>query len=239
MAWREPLVPILSMALPIFFLAVIAIMPGGDNAAEDAAFTGDARFTTRAYLLPVSIGMAVLLIALICLPLPFVRDRESHWLRRISTTPAPRSWLLSAQTVVNAVLAVVAVAVLTIGVVVLLDVAAPAAPAWYALAALLLITALFAVGLLIAAVAPTTGVAEGLGWGLYLPLLFLGGGMGLQRGNMGPVLGAISDYTPLMAASQAMRDAMLGTMPSAGDLLVLLAWTVVGGLAAVRFFRWE
>lgn len=239
MARREPLLPVLSLAVPAFFLVVagVATSMSGPSGASD--FTGDPRYTLSAYLMPIFVGMAVSMIALFCLPQPFVRDRESHWLRRVSTTPAPPSWLLGAQTTVNAVLAVLAVVVLTLGGVVLLDVPAPAHLGGFVLAALLLITAMFAVGLLITAVAPSTGVAEGLGWTIYLPLLFLGGGMGLQRETMGDVLGSISDYTPLMAAGQAMRDAMVGTPPAASSLLVLAAWTVACGLAAVRFFRWE
>lgn len=151
----------------------------------------------------------------------------------------PPSWLLGAQTTVNGVLAVLAVVVLTLGGVVFLDVPAPADLGGFLLATLLLLTSMFAVGLLITAVAPSTGVAEGLGWAIYLPLLFLGGGMGLQRETMGEVLGRISDYTPLMAAGQAMRAAMVGTAPPPSTLLVLAVWTVVCGLAAVRFFRWE
>jgi ABC-2 type transport system permease protein len=237
MAWREPLMPLISLTVPIFFLAVVGL--AFNDSRDSGEFTGDARFTIAAYMMPVFVGMAISLIALFCLPLPFVRDRESHWLRRVSTTPAPPSWLLGAQTVVNAVLALLAAAVLVFGGFVLLDVAAPASPGGYALAVLLLITALFALGLLVTAVAPTTGFAEGLGWGLYLPLLLLGGGIGLQRASMGSVLGAISDATPLMAAAQAMRDATLGSFPSASSLLVLAGWTVICGPLAVRFFRWE
>lgn len=238
MAWREPLMPLLCLAVPIFNLVVIGIAFNSDPAGG-ADFTGDARFTTAAYLMPVYIGMAVTMIASFCLPQPFVRDRESHWLRRISTTPAPPSWLLAALTVVYVVLALLAVATFTLGCVVFLDLAAPAHLGGYALAALLLITALFALGLLITAVAPTEGVAVGLGWALFMPLLFLGGGLGISRENMGSVLGTISDYTPLMAAGQAMRDAILGTFPAASPLLVLVGWTVICGAAAIRLFRWE
>jgi ABC-2 type transport system permease protein len=198
----------------------------------------DPRFTVSAYLMPMWIALAVSLIALFCLPVPFVRDRESHWLRRISTTPAPPSWLLGAHTVVNLVLALLAVAVLTIGGGAFLGMAAPDQLAGYVVAALLLVTAMFAVGLLVNAVAPTPGVAAGLGNAVYILLLFFGG-LWIQRQDMAPALRAISDFTPLMAAGQALRGAMIGIFPTASQLLVLVGWTVVCGAAAIRFFRWE
>jgi ABC-2 type transport system permease protein len=238
MAWREPLMPLISLAVPILFLVVVGVVPAFKDTPGPAEFTGDARLSISAYLMPLFICMAVSMIALFCLPQPFVRDRENRWLRRISTTPAPPSWLLGAQTVASTALALLAVTVLTIGGVVVLGVPTPAHLGGYVLAALLLITALFAVGLLITAIAPTAGVAEGVGWALYMPLLVFGG-IFVSRANMGVVLRTISDYTPLMAASQAMRDAVLGTFPAASTLLVLAGWTAVCGVAAVRFFRWE
>jgi ABC-2 type transport system permease protein len=40
---------------------------------------------------------------------------------------------------------------------------------------LLLITAMFAIGLLVTAVARTAAVASGLSWALFMPLAFFGG----------------------------------------------------------------
>ena len=202
------------------------------------AAPGGVHLTLSAYLLPLWICLAVSLIALLVLPMSLVRDRERGWLRRISTTPAPPSWLLIAHTMVNAALAVLALAVLTLGDIAFFGVHAPANPGGYLLAALLLTTSMLAVGLLLAAVAPTSRAAAGLGNLVLYPLLFLGG-LWVSRENMAPVLRTIGDYTPLSAASQAMRSAMLGAFPSAANLLVLLGWTAAFGLAAVRLFRWE
>jgi ABC-2 type transport system permease protein len=233
LAWRDPLLPLLSLGLPVFLLVVSGIVP----AFRGPAF-GDVRFTLSGYYMPLWICLSVSTIALFCLPTPFVADRESHWLRRISTTPAPPSWLLGAQIVVNAGLALLAVAVLTVGSIAFFGVRAPVHPAGFLLVALLLIAAMFALGVLVTAVARTAGVVLGLGQALFQPLLFLGG-VWVPREILPSTLRSVGDYTPIGMASNAMRDAMLGAFPAVPDLLVLAGWAVVCGLAAVRFFRWE
>ena len=232
MARREPLLPLLGLFLPVFLLVVFGTVPAFESPAADP------RFTVAGYYMPLWICLAITMIALFCLPQPFVRDRENRWLRRISTTPAPPSWLLGAQTVVNAVLALLAVAVLTLGSVAFFGMTAPAQPVGYLLAALLLTTAMFAVGLLVTAVAPTAGAVAALGMAVFHPLLFFSG-LYVPREVLPAALRTVGDYVPLGAASEAMRDALVGTFPSATDLLVLVGWTVFCGLLAVRFFRWE
>jgi len=64
--------------------------------------------------------------------------------------------------------------------------------------------------------------------GLYYPVQLMPG-----------VLQAISHFSPLGAAVAAIQDAMLQGFPPAEPLLVLLAYAVVFGFLAKRFFRWE
>lgn len=232
MTWREPAGLLAGLVLPVFFLVVFSTVPTFEHPAADP------RFTIAAYLVPLWICMAVSIIALLTLPIPLARDREIGWLRRVSTTPVPPQWLLAARAGVDTVMAVVAVAVLTLGSVAFFGMAAPGRPAGYVLAAVLLIAAMFAIGLLVAAVAPSSRAAAGLGTVALYPLLFFGG-LWVPRESMAPALRTVSDYTPLMAASRALRDAMVGVFPATSSLLVLAGWAVVCGLAAVRSFRWE
>ena len=64
-------------------------------------------------------------------------------------------------------------------------------------------------------------------------------GLWIPREAMGDTLRAVSDATPLGAGVGALQDAMAGTFPAAGHLLVLAAYAVAGGLLATRLFRWE
>ena len=88
------------------------------------------------------------------------------------------------------------------------------------------------------ALCPSTAVAGAVGTVVLYPLLFFSG-LWTPTADMSPFLRHISDFTPLNAAVQAMKDAMQGTFPAAGPLLVLAAYAVVFGVLAVRYFRWE
>lgn len=50
---------------------------------------------------------------------------------------------------------------------------------------------------------------------------------------------ALGNYTPLGAAVQAMDQAMQGHFPPARPLLVMTAYAVIVGIAAIKLFRWE
>ena len=113
----------------------------------------------------VPIGLSLCMLALLHLPLPMVTNRQMGVLRRFATTPAPPSWLLAAQVIINLVLA--------------------------------------------------------------------------PKQNLAPLAQHIGNYTPLGAAVQAMDAAMQGNFPPARPLLVMVAYAVVFGIAAIRLFRWE
>jgi len=98
--------------------------------------------------------------------------------------------------------------------------------------------AMFAIGLLIAALAPSPQIAAAIGTVLLYPLLFFAG-MWTPKQNLSPVLQHIGNYTPLDAAVQAMDAAMQGHFPPTRPLLVMAAYAVVFGVAAIRLFRWE
>jgi len=117
-------------------------------------------------------------------------------------------------------------------------VAAPAQLGGFVLSALLATAALFAIGLLIAAVAANPAVTAVLGTLLFYALMFFAG-LYVPRQSMSVLMRHISDYTPLGAGVHAMLSSMQGSFPPAQPLLVMAAWAVLFGLAAVKLFRWE
>jgi ABC-2 type transport system permease protein len=100
------------------------------------------------------------------------------------------------------------------------------------------IAGLFPIGLVIAAIARTANGASVIGRLAFFPMMFFAG-LWLPRELMPGVLRDISNYTPLGAAVEAMRNSMLGGAIPAAPLLVLAAYAVVFGFLARRFFRWE
>ena len=97
-------------------------------------------------------------------------------------------------------------------------------------------TSLFAIGLLLAAIAPSSRIATAIAIPMFFVVMFLGG-VYLPRYLLPEVLIRIGDFTP--PGVQGLQDAWLGTAP---QLLPLLGWRSSpswSGLVAVRLFRWE
>ncbi len=115
---------------------------------------------------------------------------------------------------------------------------APAAPGWFILSVLLGIAALFAVGLLAAAVAPTARSAAGLGYLLFFPNMFLAG-VYFPTEEMSPAMRQIGNFTPLGSALHAVRDSWMGLTPRPEYLGIMAAYAVIAAALTARFFRWE
>jgi ABC-2 type transport system permease protein len=120
----------------------------------------------------------------------------------------------------------------------LFDVALPRQVVGYIAALLLAAASLFALGLLVAALAPSAKTATAVGMILYLPVMFFAG-LWLPRAAMAETTRHISDFTPLGAGVQALQDATNGAWPQPLHLAVMAAYVVVFSVTAARFFRWE
>jgi ABC-2 type transport system permease protein len=164
--------------------------------------------------------------------------RHDGILRRLRTTPIGPLRLLSAQLAAQLLVALAGLALAVVVALTVLEVPGP--QHWPgALAALLLAaTAVFAIGLLIGAVAPSTSAANGIATISWLPLMVLAG-LWFPREVMPDTMRVVSDYSPGGAAVAAVQDAWFAGEVRPGSLAVLFVSTlVVGGLAAV-VFRWD
>jgi len=113
----------------------------------------------------------------------------------------------------------------------------PAHPLRLALAFLLCALMCYAVGFVIAALAPRARVAELMGLLLMFPMIFLAGAA-LPREGLPEAMRRIGDYLPLTQGVTALRESWLGT-PAAMPLLILSGIIVVGTAVAAALFRWE
>ena len=233
LTWRRPVALIGGIGLPVLLLVVFGELPSFKE--HLAAFGGQTIFD--AYV-PILATFGVAMLALLGLPIPLVTYRELGVLRRLSTTPVPPAWVLAAQAVVQACTAVAAVvAVITVSIVAFGG-PAPKSLAGLVLSVAVTIAGLFAIGLLLAAVARTSTAANVIGRVTFFPLMFFAG-LWLPRALMPQLLLDISNYTPLGAAVQAIQASMQTGFPPATPLLVLAGYALVFGYLARRFFRWE
>jgi ABC-2 type transport system permease protein len=146
--------------------------------------------------------------------------------------------LLLADLAVWAAAAVLSVALVVAVVRSAFHVQAPAESGWFALSIALGIAALFAVGLLAAAVAPNARGAAGIGWLLFFPNMFLAG-VYFPTEEMSPAMRQAGNFTPLGSALHAVRDSWMGIDPRPEYLAIMAAWALLAGALATRFFRWD
>jgi ABC-2 type transport system permease protein len=233
LTWRRPVGLIAGVALPLVLLVTFGKV--GKFQQPSASLGG---LTAFDLYLPILMVFALAMLALLGLPIPLASYRELGLLRRLSTTPVPRSWLLIAQGLVQLGVAMTAVVVMIAVAMAAFGAPAPKSPAGVMVAVALSAAGLFPIGLLVAAVARTAYGASVIGRLAFFPMMFFAG-LWLPRALMPDVLLTISNYTPLGAAVEAIQDSMLQGFPPVAPLLVLAGYALVFGFLARRFFRWE
>jgi ABC-2 type transport system permease protein len=232
LALREPYGVIFGVALPVFLLVIFSFIPAFRDPLPGTSLT-----VFEIYL-PILMITILIMIGLIGLPVSLVRDREIGWLRRISTTPVLPSKLLAAQVTINTILAVVGFVILWIGSVFIFGLRAQVDIIGFVLSLVLATVAMFSLGLVVAALAPSQGAATGITMGLLYPLLFFAG-VYVPMQMLPEIFQTISGFTPVGAAVVALGDAMQGSFPSIVSLAVMAFYAVLLGYVAIRYFKWE
>jgi ABC-2 type transport system permease protein len=230
---REPGSLFWIIAFPAILVAILGLIPSFRAPVEE--FGGQ---TVIGLYVPIAVLLAMIVAAITAVPVVIVGYREQQVLRRIATTPAKPAHLLGAQFVIHGVaVAISAVLAILIGRLAF-GVTLPAQPLGYALIMLLTFAALLSLGGIVAGVSPNTRFASTVSTILFFPLMFTAG-VWVPVQAMPGILREIVEFTPLGAAAVAMDATTLGQWPAPLNVLVLVAWIIVLGFLAVRFFRWE
>ena len=230
---RETGAAIAVFGLPVALVIGFGLIPGfGDPQKSLSGQIG------TEYIASIGVAIVLATLGLNGVPMVIGQYRQRGVLRRLAVTPVRPLTLLTADLMVWAASAILSVA-LVVGVARLAyHVPAPVAAGWFVLSVLLGIAALFALGLLVAAAAPTARSAAGLGWLLFFPNMFLAG-VYFPSEEMSPVMRQIGTFTPLGSALHAVRDSWMGLAPRPEYLGIMAAYAVIAAALAARFFRWE
>jgi ABC-2 type transport system permease protein len=230
---REPVGVLFGVLFPA---ALIVVLGGAISGFTDASADLGGLRPIDLYL-PITLALAIGTVTMVTLVSGLTGYREKGVLRRMATTPVSPSALLAAQFIVNVGALVVGCVLAYAGATVIFHVAAPENVAGVVIAFLLGTAAMGAVALFIAAVSRNTRVQAALGAIVYYPMLFFAG---VWTGpDMPHAVRRVADYTPLGAASGALRDAWVGDWPRPLHLVVMAATVAIFGTAAARLFRWE
>jgi len=184
---------------------------------------------------PGVLALAIMSTAFTSLAIATGFERRYGVIKRLGSSPLPRSGLLAGK--VGGLLAVEVLQVVVISVVALLLGWDPDPGIVGALLAVVLGTAAFAsLGLFVAGVlrAEATLAAANL---VYL-LLMAGGAVVLPASAYG-AFGHVVAWLPSGALGDAMREALIHGRTDLTDLAVLLVWAVLGTALTAKTFTWE
>ena len=227
---RDPISWLAAIALPSAILLIFgAVFPPQPDPALGGQRWLDIFVPSLLVITTATLGIQTL-------PIRLATYREKGVLRRLSTTPAHPARLLAAQLVIYAATAVIGLVVLLITGQVAFGIPLPGNPIGYIAAFVVGVAALFAIGLVIAAFAPTSRTATAIAIPTFFVVMFLGG-VYLPRFLLPEVLVRIGDFTP--PGVQGLQDAWLGAAPQLLPLVGMTGIALVAGFIAVRVFRWE
>lgn len=228
--FRDPAAALMTFALPVGLLVIFGSIGFGDEGGDEGV--------TAAFLPVMVLSLAVAMLGFSILPTILAFYREKGVLRRMSVTPVNPMNVLSAQMLVNLGAAVVAAGLVLILSATVYDLGTPGNFVAFVVAFVLTTAAIFAIGLLISALAPSGKAATSIGMLLFFPSMFFAGVW--TPGDLMPEWARpVRDVSPLGAGMEAMQDAWNGAWPGGVNLLALVAVTVLAGGAAAKFFRWE
>ncbi len=234
--WRTPIAAFFTIVFPLSFLVILCSLYGNEVIDEESGLRL-AQFTT-----PVFAVFGVCMACYVSLSLAVSYARGSGVLKRLRGTPLPppiyvagrigsAMWVSMIATVI-----MVGVGVVFYGVQII----------WENVPALVLTFAVgmacfSALGLAVAAIAPTPSAAQAFSNASLILLSFISGIFGFAE--LPEWMDRIASFFPLVhfvdPVAAGFNPYVEASTPSWSDLAVMVAWGIVGGLLAWRRFRWE
>ena len=222
---------IVPLGLPLLILFTSAFTAGDEVIANGMT-------ALDLFVLPLVMVVVIASIGIINMPSFLAYYRRSGILRRLAVTPASPLMVLAAQAIVSVIQAVIGIA-LALAVAILAFGANPPRDTWAALGVVALtMAAMYSIGMIVAAVAPTPNSAVAIGLVTLFALGALGGMFGGRQALPEP-LAEIGGWLPFGAAVDALSAAWAGVPVDPGQLLSLGITVVLGVVVAGLLFRWE
>ncbi|BCJ62155.1 ABC transporter permease [Micromonospora endophytica] len=217
-------------------LPLLILLTSASSAADQVVVNG--RTALDVFVLPIVITMVIAMIGIINMPSFLAYYRRSGILRRLAVTPASPAMVLAAQAIVSIIQTIVGSAGALVVAYVVFDANPPAGTAAVLGVLALTMAAMYATGMIVAAVAPTPNSAVAIGLVVFFAVGALGGMFG-GRDALPEPLAEIGAWLPFGAAVEALSAASAGTGVEAAHLLGLSGTVVLGAVVAGLLFRWE
>lgn len=228
---REPINLAAAIGLPTALLIIFGNIDG--MVKPDPRWNG-LRFID--YFAPSMVVITVAVLALQSMPAYVATYREKGVLKRLSTTPVSPIMLIGAQLLTQLAAAVSALVLLMLVGAIGFDVPMPAHPVDFILTFLLGLSALFTLGLLLAALVPNSRSATAAGFVFFIPTLFFAG-VYAPRAFLPDFVVDFGGFFP--PSVQALEDSWTGAGANPWHLVTMAAIVLVIGPITAKVFRWD
>lgn len=226
---------IAGMIVP-FGLPLLILLTSAPAASQEVILAE--RTALDLFVMPLVVVLVLTMIGVLNMPSFLAYYRRAGILRRLAVTPASPLMVLCAQVFVSVLQSAIGIA-LAAGVAVVVFDANPPVHVGPALGALgLTAAAMYSVGMIVAAVAPTPNSAVAIGLVGFLGLGATGGMFGGRQSLPEPVA-EFGSYLPFGAGVDALSAAWAGQSIEASPLISLAVAVVIGCVVAALLFRWD
>lgn len=233
LAFRSADMIIFGIAMPVGILALISIVAGG-KMAGDTGYT----FLDSAFASLIAVGICA--CAFMGIPLTIADYRDKKILKHFFVTPCSPVWMLGANVICGAVMAILSAVAVTLVSVVVFGYRMKGSVLLFIIMWFLTLISMLSIGLLMASLCRTVKAANAVTSLVYFPMLFLSGATipfelfpeGLQK---------VAAVLPLTQGIKLMKEASMGmqTEGAVWRIVLLIGITLVCTAISIRTFRWE
>lgn len=233
--WRTPVAAFFTLVFPLMFLVLFTSIFGNQPMGDGT--------TTAQWFAPSLAVFSAVSASYTNLAIGTAFARDNGILKRVRGTPLP-PWIYIAGRIGSATYLAFIAVIIMLGVgVVAYGVQIPLAGVAPALVAFLVGVGCFsALGLLVAAVAPSGDSTPAITNATILPLAFVSD-IFIRMDNPPAWMEAIGNFFPLKHFAIAFRDALNPLLDQPvwhwNHLAVMLIWGVVAVILATKLFRWD
>ena len=231
---REPMGAFFTLFFPLMMLFCFG-MVYGNKPTDYFGGLGMVDVSTPAYT-----AMIIAMTGLFLLTLRVAAYREQGVLRRFRVTTLRPSTLLGGQVLGLLVMTLAGIALLMLAGHLVFHLRFPGNAFSFAAALVLCILSFFALGFMLAGIAPTTRSAQVLSMAIFYPMLFLSGAT-IPREQLPKVIQHYGQILPLTHVVNLLRGLWLGDSwdKHLVEVAVLTGLLVVGTVVSAVTFRWE
>ncbi len=236
--WREPASVFFTVVLPLIFFVLFAAIFGSSTTR-----VGGEEIDTATYYVPAILALSLINATFVNLVIWLTIQREKGQLKRIRATPVPAWVVIAGRTLTSVAISAIMVVVVCLFGAVLYGVELPTSTLPGVVVSVLVGTfSLAALGFAVSAVVPSENAAPPVANVIVLPLEFISGIFvpSEQIPDWMDRIASVFPVKPLFDSLLAAFDPVTtGIGVDWGALGVVALWGVVGGVLALRYFRWS